>query len=370
MKIRAAILEEMGGRRLRRSRPLIIDDVELAPPGPGEVLVKIAAAGLCHSDLSVIDGSRPRPMPMLIGHEAAARVVETGADVDGLARGDHVVIVFVPSCAIASRAPAAAPRCEPAAAANAAGTLLSGAWRITRREALLHHHPLGVGLRRICNGVAALAGQGRPRRGARACRSVRLRRADRGRRGRQPARDRGLDGCRGRSRRRRTGGAAGRRRRGRERAPYCARSVAAEARDRARARGDRQLRGRCRRQPTGAGGDPRRRRLALEMAGSLKALELPTGSRGVAERRRPPGCRRRRCCRCRRSVSSPRSAHSRGSYRHVRALARSAALSRALPPGTAAGRPAAAGRLTLDQVTEGFDRLREGTAVRQIIAFG
>ena len=145
MKIRAAILEEIGREPpYATTRPLTIDEVELALPGRGEVLLKIAAAGLCHSDLSVIDGNRPRPTPMALGHEAAAVVVETGADVDDLAKGDHVVLVFVPSCGHCE--PCATDRpalCEPAAAANAAGTLLSGARRITRRGVPIHHH-LGV----------------------------------------------------------------------------------------------------------------------------------------------------------------------------------------------------------------------------------
>jgi alcohol dehydrogenase len=145
MKIRAAILEEMGRQPpYAASQPLTIDEVELAPPGRGEVLVKIAAAGLCHSDLSVIDGNRPRPMPMALGHEAAALVVETGDDVDDLAKGDNVVLVFVPSCGHCEPCATGRPAlCEPAAAANAAGTLLSGARRITRRGMLVHHH-LGV----------------------------------------------------------------------------------------------------------------------------------------------------------------------------------------------------------------------------------
>lgn len=145
MKIRAAILEEIGRKPpYAVSRPLTIDEVELAPPGRGEVLVKIAAAGLCHSDLSVIDGSRPRPTPMALGHEAAAVVVETGADVDDLAKGEHAVLVFVPSCGHCEPCATGRPAlCEPAAAANAAGTLLSGARRITRRGAPVHHH-LGV----------------------------------------------------------------------------------------------------------------------------------------------------------------------------------------------------------------------------------
>ena len=77
MQIRAAVLSEMGAARpYAQSRPLRIETLELDPPGPGEVLIRIAAAGLCHSDLSVINGDRPRPMPMAIGHEAAGTVEE------------------------------------------------------------------------------------------------------------------------------------------------------------------------------------------------------------------------------------------------------------------------------------------------------
>ncbi len=145
MKIRAAILEEIGRKPpYVTTRPLTIDEVELAPPGRGEVLVMVSAAGLCHSDLSVIDGNRPRPTPMALGHEAAAVVVETGADVDDLAEGDHVVVVFVPSCGHCEPCATGRPAlCEPAAAANTAGTLLSGARRISRRGVPVHHH-LGV----------------------------------------------------------------------------------------------------------------------------------------------------------------------------------------------------------------------------------
>ncbi|MFN5567732.1 MAG: alcohol dehydrogenase catalytic domain-containing protein, partial [Bradyrhizobium sp.] len=99
MKIKAAILEDMGrAGPYAASRPLKILDVELDGPGPGEVLVRIAAAGLCQSDLSVINGDRPRPLPMVLGHEASGVVEEVGAGVDDLVRGDHVVCVFVPSC--------------------------------------------------------------------------------------------------------------------------------------------------------------------------------------------------------------------------------------------------------------------------------
>ena len=99
MKTRAAVLRTMGlPQPYADSRPLVIEDLELARPGPGEVLVHIKAAGLCHSDLSVIAGNRPRPTPMALGHEAAGIVEECGAGVDDLKPGDHVVMVFVPSC--------------------------------------------------------------------------------------------------------------------------------------------------------------------------------------------------------------------------------------------------------------------------------
>jgi alcohol dehydrogenase len=77
MKMRAAVLYEQGKPApYAKSRPLVIEDVDLAAPGEGEMLVEIAAAGLCHSDLSSIAGVRPRPLPMVPGHEAAGVVRE------------------------------------------------------------------------------------------------------------------------------------------------------------------------------------------------------------------------------------------------------------------------------------------------------
>src|SRR5690606_22669470 len=77
--MRAAVLRSSAAPApYAQSRPLSIETVQLLPPGRGEVLVRVRAAGLCHSDLSVIDGSRPRPLPMLLGHEAAGEVVESG----------------------------------------------------------------------------------------------------------------------------------------------------------------------------------------------------------------------------------------------------------------------------------------------------
>jgi alcohol dehydrogenase len=142
MKIRAAVLSEIGlPPPYAESRPITIEDVELDPPGEGEVLVKVAAAGLCHSDLSVINGARPRPLPMVLGHEAAGVVAETGAGVTDFAAGDHVVFVFVPSCGHCLPCMEGRPAlCEPGAAANGAATLLGGARRLRRNGETLNHH--------------------------------------------------------------------------------------------------------------------------------------------------------------------------------------------------------------------------------------
>src|SRR5690554_7728212 len=99
MKIRAALLREMGIEGpYAQSRPVTIAEVQLDPPGPGEVLIRMKVAGLCHYDLSVINGDRPRALPIILGHESSAEVVETGEGVRDLSPGDHVVMVFVPSC--------------------------------------------------------------------------------------------------------------------------------------------------------------------------------------------------------------------------------------------------------------------------------
>ncbi|MFL6713868.1 MAG: zinc-dependent alcohol dehydrogenase family protein [Sulfurifustis sp.] len=145
MKVKAAVLNAMGAQTpYAKSKPLSIEEVELRPPGPGEILVRMGAAGLCHSDLSVINGDRPRPTPMALGHEAAGVVEALGPGVDDLKKGDHVVLVFVPSCGHCAPCAEGRPAlCEPGAAANIAGTLLSGARRIRRGGNPIHHH-LGV----------------------------------------------------------------------------------------------------------------------------------------------------------------------------------------------------------------------------------
>jgi alcohol dehydrogenase len=134
MEIVGAVLERSGAERpFSASAPLSISRLELDPPGPGELLVRIEVAGVCHSDLSVVDGTRVRPTPLLLGHEAAGIVEVLGGGVDDLAVGDRVVMTFLPrcgrcaGCATGGRLP-----CEVGSAANNAGTLLGGAVRLHR----------------------------------------------------------------------------------------------------------------------------------------------------------------------------------------------------------------------------------------------
>ncbi len=145
MKIKAAVLNETGlPAPYASSKPLVIEDVDLEGPGPGEVLIRIVAAGLCHSDLSVINGDRPRPLPMALGHEASAVVEEVGPFVDDLRKGDPVVSVFVPSCGHCGPCSEGRPAlCEPGAAHNGVGDLLTGARRLSRGGKPINHH-LGV----------------------------------------------------------------------------------------------------------------------------------------------------------------------------------------------------------------------------------
>src|SRR6201993_4104657 len=144
-RMKAAILNEMGrARPYAYSKPLVVEEVDLDPPGSGELLIKIKETGFCACDLSVVNGDRPRPMPMVLGHEAAGEVVECGAGVTDLKPGDHVVLSFVPSCGACVPCMEGRPGlCEPAARANSLGTLLSGAKRLSRPKEPLFHH-LGV----------------------------------------------------------------------------------------------------------------------------------------------------------------------------------------------------------------------------------
>ena len=141
IKCRAAVLFDMGlSRPFAKSKPVKVEEIELDPPGFGEVLVKVAAAGLCHSDLSVVNGNRPRAMPMVLGHEGSGVIEELGEGVDDYEIGDHVVFIFVPSCGKCISCKEGKPAlCDPGLAANGAGTLLSGEKKISLNGNLINH---------------------------------------------------------------------------------------------------------------------------------------------------------------------------------------------------------------------------------------
>ncbi|MEV6432121.1 zinc-binding dehydrogenase [Nocardia sp. NPDC051463] len=145
MKIRGAVLERIAAPvPFAESAPITVCDLELDEPGPGELLVRIEAAGLCHSDLSVVDGNRVRPVPMLLGHEAAGRVEAVGAGETDIEVGQRVVMTFLPRCgACAGCASEGRTPCGPGSVANNAGELLNGGRRLHRDGAAVHHH-LGV----------------------------------------------------------------------------------------------------------------------------------------------------------------------------------------------------------------------------------
>ena len=145
--ITAAVLDACGAhaRPYAASLPLRLARVELADPLPGELLVRIDAAGVCHSDLSVINGDRMRPMPMVIGHEATGIVEALGSTDDAAFKvGDRVVLSFLPACGECLRCQSGEGYlCPGGAAANGAGAMLRGGSRLCEHGESLHHH-LGV----------------------------------------------------------------------------------------------------------------------------------------------------------------------------------------------------------------------------------
>lgn len=149
MKIKAAVLREAGlPGPFRDSKPLSIETLDLDPPQAQEVLIEIKAAGLCHSDLVAIDGERPKPMPIVLGHETMGIVAEVGPGVTAFEVGDHVIPSFVASCGKCQMCRTGRPNlCEPASVANATGTLMGGHIRLHKDGKPVFHH----------SGVAAFA---------------------------------------------------------------------------------------------------------------------------------------------------------------------------------------------------------------------
>ena len=122
-----------------------VTDVDLAPPGPGEVKVRIAAAGVCHSDLHVRRGEWQVPVPLVMGHEGSGVVVEVGPGVSSLAEGDHVVLSWVAPCGQCRYCRAGREaRCQLAATVVAPGGVLQhGGSRLSRGGETVYHY-LGV----------------------------------------------------------------------------------------------------------------------------------------------------------------------------------------------------------------------------------
>lgn len=132
------------------SQPLtVVDDLEVGPVGHGEVLVDVAHCGLCHSDLHLLDGTMPFPVPAVLGHEAGGVVAEVGPGVEGLAPGDTVMLTARPPCRRCYYCVRGQPSLCAESPEVATGMLHDGTTRLSHRGRLVYR---GVGL-------AGLAGQ-------------------------------------------------------------------------------------------------------------------------------------------------------------------------------------------------------------------
>lgn len=130
--IRAAVLHEFG-------QPLVVEELELDPPKAGEVLVRMVASGVCHSDLHVVHGVHPTDLPVVLGHEGAGVVEALGPGVTGLAEGDHVLLTWLPYCGHCRQCARGWPnRCENTAWYDS--TMEDGTCRLHADGRLVHHY--------------------------------------------------------------------------------------------------------------------------------------------------------------------------------------------------------------------------------------
>ena len=117
MRVRAALFTDV-------ARPMEVAEIELEAPGPQDVLVRMAAVGVCGSDLHVLRGEWARPTPMVLGHEGSGIVEAVGAGVTNVAPGDRVIVHWAPSCGKCAACLRGRPAtCAYLRAAIAAGTL-------------------------------------------------------------------------------------------------------------------------------------------------------------------------------------------------------------------------------------------------------
>jgi alcohol dehydrogenase len=142
VKVKAAVLRAIGSERpWQSSRPIDVCEVELAEPRSGEVLVRMEAAGVCHSDLSRVSGVRECHVPLVLGHEGCGIVEQVGPEVESVRVGDKVTMTFMPRCGQCRACRASSWRlCERGLAANAAGEMLSGGRRVSIAGEPIDHH--------------------------------------------------------------------------------------------------------------------------------------------------------------------------------------------------------------------------------------
>jgi Zn-dependent alcohol dehydrogenase len=134
VKIRGVVLEQAGG-------PLTPADLELAPPGPDEVLVRLRASGVCRSDYNAVDGTTSTPFPVVLGHEGAGVVEAVGARVSRVATGDHVALSWTPSCGDCPECLRELPQlCSTIWPRMGAGGLMDETSRLSRGDETVYHY--------------------------------------------------------------------------------------------------------------------------------------------------------------------------------------------------------------------------------------
>lgn len=134
MKIRAAVLNGI-------KTPFAVEEIDLDGPHPGEVLVRVAATGVCHSDWHLVTGDTAHPLPCVAGHEGAGVVEETGDNVTGLEKGDHVILNWAPSCGGCFYCLSGTPcLCSTYVEPIWAGAMMDGTTRLSRRGEPVYHY--------------------------------------------------------------------------------------------------------------------------------------------------------------------------------------------------------------------------------------
>ena len=134
MKIRGVVLEQTGG-------PLVVSELDLAPPGPEEVLVRLRASGVCHSDWNAVDGTSETVCPAVLGHEGAGVVEAIGDGVTRVAAGDHVALSWTPWCGTCEECARDLPQlCSTVWPAMGTGGLMDGTPRLSRDGEPIYHY--------------------------------------------------------------------------------------------------------------------------------------------------------------------------------------------------------------------------------------